>query len=431
MGVFSLWGGGPSGLPSVKRLSIKKTGLKWQRCQSPCTVGRYRQVATLPPGGAWNGGSIPPWGPECNLVSFVLSANLHRRHLSAGQQAAIVASAQDWAKAQTVGRPEKGQSVDHLATVEQRAEKAGVSRVTQMKADKVAKADPVGVQNPPAAWNTGIAGRYSPGDSKSPTDTTEEERMALQPLLKAHHFRDSDTRLTAAGLTFNTKIRHVDRESACLNLGETFDELDARLAVLALREPTRVALNPRIPSVEALRQVLRQSEKKRPPDERFSVAYGLPARYERGWRLRPEQAPDRSFVCEGQYLVLVAVAGRDPVGYIGMSANLYRNYEEREVHLTFHGELVYVRPDRRGEGYGIDLCVASCRLVRELLDATYLAAPPNWTLESTFYADYESDGGAAIAQEIHGSLEYGFDMLRECGKRKSVKLGEAELDAGF
>ena len=35
-----------------------------------------------------------------NLVSFVLSVNLHRRHLSAGQQAAIVASAQDWGNAQ-------------------------------------------------------------------------------------------------------------------------------------------------------------------------------------------------------------------------------------------------------------------------------------------------------------------------------------------
>ena len=38
-----------------------------------------------------------------SIVQFVLSANLHRRHLSAGQQAAIVASAQDWANAQPVG----------------------------------------------------------------------------------------------------------------------------------------------------------------------------------------------------------------------------------------------------------------------------------------------------------------------------------------
>jgi len=79
-----------------------------------------------------------------NLVSFVLSANLHRRHMSAGQQAAIVASAQDWAKAQKRGgdrRSDQSQAVD-FETVDQRAAAAGVSRVTQMKADKVAKADP-------------------------------------------------------------------------------------------------------------------------------------------------------------------------------------------------------------------------------------------------------------------------------------------------
>jgi len=34
-----------------------------------------------------------------SLVGFVLSSNLHRRHMTAGQQAAIVASSQDWAKA--------------------------------------------------------------------------------------------------------------------------------------------------------------------------------------------------------------------------------------------------------------------------------------------------------------------------------------------
>jgi len=76
-----------------------------------------------------------------NIVSFVLSANLHRRHLSAGQQAAIVASAQDWAAAQTVGRPKSG-NVAGLATVEGRAAESGASERTQRMADKVAKASP-------------------------------------------------------------------------------------------------------------------------------------------------------------------------------------------------------------------------------------------------------------------------------------------------
>lgn len=80
-----------------------------------------------------------------NLVSFVLSANLHRRHLSAGQQAAIVASAQDWAKAQTVGNPALKVQKCNLApldTAASRAAESGASLRTQKMADKVAKADP-------------------------------------------------------------------------------------------------------------------------------------------------------------------------------------------------------------------------------------------------------------------------------------------------
>lgn len=79
------------------------------------------------------------FGPS--LVSFVLSANLHRRHMTAGQQAAIVASAQDWAKAQTVGNPQWC-NVAPLQTAADRAAESGASLRTQKAADKVAKADP-------------------------------------------------------------------------------------------------------------------------------------------------------------------------------------------------------------------------------------------------------------------------------------------------
>lgn len=89
-----------------------------------------------------------------NIVSFVLSANLHRRHLSPGQQAAIVASAQDWAKAQSHGGSRRGEdqavtlplekagNVTGLSTVADRAAQSGASDKTQRMADKVAKADP-------------------------------------------------------------------------------------------------------------------------------------------------------------------------------------------------------------------------------------------------------------------------------------------------
>lgn len=77
-----------------------------------------------------------------SAVAFVLSANLHRRHLSPGQQAAIVASAQDWAQAQPASRPEKAGNVAGLSTVADRAAQSGASERTQRMADKVAKADP-------------------------------------------------------------------------------------------------------------------------------------------------------------------------------------------------------------------------------------------------------------------------------------------------
>jgi hypothetical protein len=76
-----------------------------------------------------------------NLASFVISANLHRRHLTPGQQAAIVASAQDWSKAQTVGKPKSG-NVTGLETVAARSAASGASDKTQRMADAVAKKSP-------------------------------------------------------------------------------------------------------------------------------------------------------------------------------------------------------------------------------------------------------------------------------------------------
>lgn len=80
-----------------------------------------------------------------SVVAFVLSANLHRRHMSPGQQAAIVASAQDWAKAQVQGANRHTMqtgNVTGLQTVADRAAQSGASDKTQRMADKVAKASP-------------------------------------------------------------------------------------------------------------------------------------------------------------------------------------------------------------------------------------------------------------------------------------------------
>lgn len=105
---------------------------------------------------------------DYDLLSYVVSVNLVRRHLTQGQYASIISSATNWLKAaqrgdnrytngltsEVVGeedRPatlpdhpdsEKTGNVAGLETVADRAAKAGVSERTQRMADKVAKADP-------------------------------------------------------------------------------------------------------------------------------------------------------------------------------------------------------------------------------------------------------------------------------------------------
>lgn len=77
-------------------------------------------------------------------LAFVLSSNLHRRHLTPGQQAAIVSAATDWLEAQTHGGDRKSDQAATLPldTVADRAAQSGASERTQRMADKVAKQDP-------------------------------------------------------------------------------------------------------------------------------------------------------------------------------------------------------------------------------------------------------------------------------------------------
>lgn len=104
-----------------------------------------------------------------DLLSYVLSVNLHRRHLTQGQHSAIVSLATNWLTASQQGdnrytkivtpdwtsaasgpvtfgddssSVEKTGNVAGLQTVADRAAQAGVSERTQRMADKVTKADP-------------------------------------------------------------------------------------------------------------------------------------------------------------------------------------------------------------------------------------------------------------------------------------------------
>lgn len=107
---------------------------------------RYRACVSLDIEPLW----LDVEGTYEHAVSFVLSANLHRRHLSAGQRAAIVALATNWVATAQAGdnqhpiADEDGRSANlsRPKTIADRQQQSGVSRQTQKDADKIAKADP-------------------------------------------------------------------------------------------------------------------------------------------------------------------------------------------------------------------------------------------------------------------------------------------------
>ena len=82
--------------------------------------------------------------PNNDVVAFVLSANLHRRHLTAGQHAAIVASITNWSQARKQGAisQQDEPATLPLSTVAERAKASGTSERTQRTADKVARENP-------------------------------------------------------------------------------------------------------------------------------------------------------------------------------------------------------------------------------------------------------------------------------------------------
>ena len=171
-----------------------------------------------------------------NIVTYVLSTNLHRRHLTPGQQAAIVASAQDWEQAQTVGKPKCG-NLATLGTVADRRAKSGASARTQRMADQVAKADPYlskqvarGEKTLPEAVEQ-ITGKR-PGSKHKDEPEAPEYDPRTEELENAHEtVRDLAAENEALKDRLAIEVMPVseDEKTSALN---TIQELRARVAAL-------------------------------------------------------------------------------------------------------------------------------------------------------------------------------------------------------
>jgi len=168
-----------------------------------------------------------------NLVAYVMSANFHRRHLSHGQQAAIVASATDWANAQTHGGDRKSDQAEGppLDTVKQRAAISGANERTQRDADKLAREKPelakqvakgekslyqAVKENKPAPARA-IVPAVAPEDEYTPLDAAQDQIHELQDELVVARISSTDSEEAKQAATLIAELRaHIKTLEATL-----------------------------------------------------------------------------------------------------------------------------------------------------------------------------------------------------------------------
>jgi GNAT superfamily N-acetyltransferase len=203
---------------------------------------------------------------------------------------------------------------------------------------------------------------------------------------------------------------------------EVFDEISQ------IRPFTKVVANPKRPSPKSLLKRFQDVKDKLEPEETLSLGYGLKDQHDLNWsRQRSEDGEDT----EKQSIVLVAFDSDVPVGFASLSIALNHGPEDNEIALGLNILLVYVRPDYRGKGLGLDLSIASGLLCQDLLEATYRAAPARTTITPFIWADFMSEGGNRFTMQVAYMLTCHVDLLSESGRRKSIKVNYPEIDAGY
>jgi GNAT superfamily N-acetyltransferase len=250
----------------------------------------------------------------------------------------------------------------------------------------------------------------------------------LCPLLQPAHFHGLDTQLDDSGLNLTLRVDHSVRENECVNLGKTFDEGELILRRIAsLRPFSTVVINPLFPTASELKEVLQSAQQKLRRKEHINVAYGLPESYDQHWRRQEVNG----FDSERQALVFVIYRGNRFAGYASIDVSLIHDVDSKEEVLTFSLDLIYVAPEYRKQGLGLDLSAACGLACCDVLNATYRAVKSGSAIRVVVEADYESEGGETFTEHIRDSLDVAVDILMERGKRRNISLSQVELDSGY
>lgn len=249
------------------------------------------------------------------------------------------------------------------------------------------------------------------------------------PIVKPMHFSRLDLQMTSQGLTFSKQIDSQDRRDEIFDISDGERDIEEALTRIENHRPfTPIIVNPQSHTAFELHKYFAYAQESVDPSKRVSIKHGLPDEYVHAWKI--EKTSDGALV-ESQQLVIVAFYENEPVGFAGISLSL--NYEAPITDVYFHQEidLVFVHPKHRGKGFGLDLSVGCSKLCQDFLDALYQAVPAGCQINLGMSAEFTSPGGERFTRQLADGLNVKVDMLRDYGRRYTVKIDSLGVDAGF
>jgi GNAT superfamily N-acetyltransferase len=231
------------------------------------------------------------------------------------------------------------------------------------------------------------------------------------PLLQPKHFAGLTTQLTDKGLRYETFVGQDFWKATCLQIGGNYDLDEYFNKIAASRPQSKVVLNPNRPNAKFLLEQMKAAQSAT-TKESINIHYAFPIPYETHWKRLLTDEGDS----EWQKIILVVFNSGKAVGFSNIEIALNRDSIKNCIRLSFYLHLIYVAPQHRGRGFGLDLSAACCEIGGDILTATYCAAPPNHAISILIDADYESKGGESLAENFHSFLETQVDDLKEYGR---------------
>jgi len=186
-----------------------------------------------------------------NPVQFVLSSNLHRRHLAQGQAAAIVSATQNWQQAHAQGRPEKQRgNVAPLNSIADRANESGAGHRTQKDADKLVKNASEEVIKQVTTGEKSLNKALIDSGLKEPRKPVEKEPRNVAGLndeLTPPKSHEEETDLWSIINELQDQVKYLETENALLHKTIDSDDSTATLVKEAMvLTATNNALNSRL-----------------------------------------------------------------------------------------------------------------------------------------------------------------------------------------